>query len=224
MTALPNPLKRRTWQAFASALTLESAAIAAALAWIATHPPQTLRAAVALSIEAAQPEPVPVPEPEKPMPPAPPPKPVPHIQPVPAARPLPAPALTPTAAPADAPSIAPAAPSVFAAPAAPAPAPTPSVPGPVDPSAEYIAKVKAAVQAAVVYPPAAAALGFRGRTRVEFRLRDGVSSQARVLMGSGMGLIDRAALQSVQAAAYPAPPADLQGKEHSYQVWVEFNP
>ena len=94
----------------------------------------------------------------------------------------------------------------------------------VDPAlASYTGKVKAAVQAAVVYPPAAIALGFRGRARVEFKLRDGVPSQANVIAASGMGLVDRAALQSVQTANYPAPPPSLRGKEETYQLWVEFN-
>jgi protein TonB len=103
---------------------------------------------------------------------------------------------------------------------------TPPAPAPAGdkgaPDAEYAAKVKAAVQAAVVYPPAALALHFAGRVRVEFHLRDSVAGQARIVSASGVGMIDRAALQSVQSASYPAPPADMQGKDHVYQVWVEF--
>jgi protein TonB len=104
--------------------------------------------------------------------------------------------------------------------APPPPAPTPA--GKSDRNAEYAAKVRAAVQAAVVYPPAAASLRFSGRVRVEFHLRDSVAGQARVLIPSGVGMIDRAALQSVQNAGYPAPPADLRGSELIYQVWVDF--
>ena len=117
-------------------------------------------------------------------------------------------------------------PSAFTEPVKPAPPPPPAPAAPsgkVDPNLEYAAKVRAAVQAAVYYPPAAAALRFSGRVRLEFTLKDAAASGARVLIASGIGLIDRAALQAVQAAAYPPPPPSMQGREESYQVWVEFN-
>ena len=91
------------------------------------------------------------------------------------------------------------------------------------PSAEYAAKVHAAVQAAHYYPPAAAALHYSGRVRVEFHLRDKIPSESRILVASGLGIIDRAALQAVQNAQYPTPPAELVGIDLIYQVWVEFN-
>jgi protein TonB len=106
--------------------------------------------------------------------------------------------------------------------AAAPPPPAPNVSGKSDRNAEYAAKVRAAVQAAVVYPPAAASLHFAGRVRVEFHLRDSVAGQARVVIASGIGMIDRAALQSVQNARYPEPPADLHGSDLVYQVWVDF--
>ncbi|KAF3998112.1 TonB family protein [Glaciimonas immobilis] len=103
------------------------------------------------------------------------------------------------------------------------PAPPPAVAsGKTDVSLEYAAKVRAAVQAAVAYPPAAAALHFSGRVRVEFHLRDGVPSQSRVVISSAIGMIDRAALQSVQSARYPEPPSDMRGSDKLYQIWVEF--
>jgi len=105
----------------------------------------------------------------------------------------------------------------------PPPPPPPAVSGRPDPSLEYAAKVRAAVQAAVFYPPAAAALHFAGRVRLEFHLQDGIPGEAHVLVGSGMGIIDRAALQSVRSAHYPEPPADMRGADRVYQVWVEFN-
>ncbi|HEY4318555.1 MAG TPA: TonB family protein [Herbaspirillum sp.] len=115
-------------------------------------------------------------------------------------------------------------PTAFTQPAQAAAPPPPArnTSGKTDRNAEYAAKVRAAVQAAVVYPPAAASLHFSGRVRVEFHLRDGAASQARVLIPSGIGMIDRAALQSVQNAAYPAPPAELRGSDLLYQVWVDF--
>ena len=78
------------------------------------------------------------------------------------------------------------------------------------------------VQAAAIYPPAAKALKFKGRVRVEFKLRNGIASNAQILTSGGLGMVDRAALQSVQTAVFPASP-DSQDKEGIYQVWVEFN-
>jgi protein TonB len=90
-------------------------------------------------------------------------------------------------------------------------------------TAEYAAKVHAAVLAAHHYPPAAASLGYAGRVRVEFHLRDRVPSGLHLMVASGIGMIDRAALQAVQNAQYPDPPAEIQGIDHVYQIWVEFN-
>ncbi|OIQ90696.1 gram-negative bacterial tonB protein [mine drainage metagenome] len=69
---------------------------------------------------------------------------------------------------------------------------------------------------------AAAALHFAGRVRVEFHLLDGVPSVAQVLVTSGIGLFDHAALRTVRSAHYPAPPADLRGVDRVYRVSVEF--
>ncbi len=108
----------------------------------------------------------------------------------------------------------------------PAPLPVPvlppqqAVPDTTALKAEYADRVRAAVQAAVNYPPAAALMHFSGRVRVEFQLQDGVSSNAYVLKSSGLGMIDHAALQAVNNAQYPAPPEALRGKTVNYQVWV----
>lgn len=213
-------LARRDVQAFASALVIESLAIAAAVGWMVMHPPRPMMAVVPLSIEAEISNPTPE------LPAKPPPEPV-KSKPLPQQKTLTPLPVTP---------VQPERPRLAEEVASPLPASTaveaPAVAKPprvssalpvVDPREEYNAKVKVAVQAALVYPPAAAALNFRGRARVEFKLRDGVSSQARILASSGMGLTDRAALQSVQGAAYPLPPAALRGKEETYQVWIEFN-
>jgi protein TonB len=105
----------------------------------------------------------------------------------------------------------------------PTPPPPEAVVGKAEPSAEYAAKVHAAVQAAHYYPPAASSLRYSGRVRVEFHLRDTTPGELRLMVASGFGLIDRAALQAVQTAHYPEPPPELQGSDHVYQVWVEFN-
>jgi protein TonB len=105
----------------------------------------------------------------------------------------------------------------------PVPQPPEPIVGKAEPSAEYAAKVHAAVQAAHYYPPAAVSLHFSGRVRVEFHLRNTTVSEIHLLAASGIGLIDRAALQAVQNAKYPEPPPEIQDTDHIYQVWVEFN-
>lgn len=99
-------------------------------------------------------------------------------------------------------------------------APAPTSKG--NPNAEYAAKVRAAVQAAVYYPPAAVALRFTGRVRLEFHLRDSVPGEPHVVVSSKVGIIDNAALQAVQNATYPLPPTDMAGSDQLYQIWVEF--
>jgi protein TonB len=176
-------------------------------------------------VSETPPEPTPEPKPQPKQPPQPQPKPQPQVRPkvVP-----PKPQMQQPTPPQPTPPAEPLrqtdAPTAFTEPvhAAAPPPPAPNVSGKTDRNAEYAAKVRAAVQAAVVYPPAAASLHFAGRVRVEFHLRDSVAGQARVLIASGIGMIDRAALQSVQNAHYPEPPADLHGSDLVYQVWVDF--
>jgi len=110
---------------------------------------------------------------------------------------------------------------------APAPLPQPPAAAPVnppapvvDPALAYNAKLAAAVQAAFVVPGPAAALGFKGRARVEFHLRDGIVSNAKIIQASGLGAVDRAALKAVEMASFPVPPPALVGKEGVYQIWV----
>ncbi len=90
------------------------------------------------------------------------------------------------------------------------------------PSAEYIAKVRAAVQAAFEYPMAAKAQDFKGRARVAFNLNDTRPSSAHVVISSGMGIVDRAALKAVEGASYPPAPEALSHAEQSFEVWVNF--
>ncbi len=224
------PLQRSRWSALGIALTLEGLGLGAGLAWVAAHPPAPPPlTALPIAIEAppvAAPPPEPLPPPPKEAPP--PPKPAPmapaHVAP-PKPAPAPPPALvapTPSEQPVAA-TPAPAAQTVSAPPVAPPPA-LPPPKGPIGPSSEYIAKVRAAVQAAFVYPPAAKALEFSGRTRVAFHLMDGHPGGAHVLVGSGMGLVDKAALQAVTSAEYPAPPAELRGVDSGYEIWIEFRP
>ena len=136
----------------------------------------------------------------------------------------PAPVPTPVVAAAIAPPLSSApSPIAAAAPAAAAPAvpvAPPVTANVVDPALAYNAKLTAAAQAAFEVPGAVTALAFKGRARVEFNLRDAVASSIHIVQSSGLGAMDRAALKAVQNAAFPQPPASLQGKEMRYQIWV----
>lgn len=65
--------------------------------------------------------------------------------------------------------------------------------------------------------------GMNGRTRVAFKYRDGMVSDINVVVSSGMGLLDRAAIAAVRDAAYPKPETALVGKTLSEQLWVTFD-
>ena len=228
---------RKRWQALGLAAMLEGLVALGLLVLLGHAPAPAPPAVIALTIDAP---PVPAEkqaEPPKPLPKVPPPLAVAKPQTVPvhpsppplAAQPLPAPALPPAAqAPPDAPdatvsrsaeaapAAAPVAPSRVEAP--PPPPPPPAENG--DIARSYNAKLSAAVQAAFVVPSVARNMGFRGRARVEFGLRDGVVSALRVVQSSGLSAVDKAALAALQNAAFPAPPPSLQGKDGVYQIWV----
>jgi len=215
---ISNPL-----QALGMALVVELILLViagAALSWAASSKPaQSEPIPIVLANE--DPPPVKPPEP-KPEPPKPKPKAV-IPPPLPAPQPPPPPPEIPAELPKETPQVQ--VPTAFTEPVPPPPVPPPPVVT-VDkakPSAEYAAKVRAAVQAAHSYPPAAAALRYSGRVRVEFHLRDKIPGEAHLLVASGLGIIDRAALQAVQNAQYPEPPQELMGSDLVYQVWVEFN-
>ena len=166
----------------------------------------------------------------EPTPPAPiakpvplPPQPKPKVTPIHQAKPHPSKPTPPVPAPAPPVPLAQApSPTAFSVPVTPPapPQPPPVVTSRVDLHAEYADRVRAAVQAAVYYPAAAVAMHFSGRVQVAFQLHDGIPGETRIMTSSGLGIIDRAALQAVQTARYPAPPDDLRGHDLSYQVWV----
>ena len=115
-------------------------------------------------------------------------------------------------------------------------APTPFVEKPIEPPPpvvtpksneaevlmEYTAKIRAAVQSALLFPKSAEAMGLTGRTRVEFTLFQGHQSQAKVITSSGVNMFDRAALQAVTDAAYPPLPDTIKNQARTFEIWVEF--
>lgn len=111
---------------------------------------------------------------------------------------------------------------------APAPQVSPAVPAAppklIGPSDEFKARVQAAVQNAFYYPMAAQEMGLTGRTRVSFVLTNTTASEAKIIVSSSIGIIDRAALQAVLKAAFPSPSAELRDKPITYEIWIEFKP
>jgi len=214
------------WSSLGSALLIELGVVGAVMAWVLLHPPQELAQVIPLVMSMLE-----EPKVDKPLPPKPP-----------EVKPLPVPTKVTLAPPKPQSQVAPltpevrpvqditppvvaqptafSSPVVAAAPSAPPPAVvTPAAPV-VDPALAYNFKLAAAVQTAFVVPGPASALGFKGRARVEFHLRDGVASNAKILQPSGLGAVDRAALKAVEAAAFPPPPPALAGKDGVYQIWV----
>jgi TonB family protein len=108
----------------------------------------------------------------------------------------------------------------------PPPAPPPSTPSPpasTEAVDRFDAEVRAAIQAAIVYPPAARMMKQQGRTKVAFQLIRGRAEDPRVVQSSGILAIDTAAVAAVRDAAYPTPPAELAGKTLEFAVFVEFS-
>jgi periplasmic protein TonB len=234
-TARLAPQKHRLYAAAAIALAVEAALLAGAWCMLrqkSVEPPPD-RPPTLLSLTnapAPQPAPVapPVPKPQAVHPAVQPPKPheTPPVRRVVHAA-APRPVLTPppdlptpnVPAPAPAPTPAPT-----AAPAEPPPPPAPAAPpAPARASASFEGALRAAIQAALHYPQAARMAGMSGRTRVAFQYRDGVVSDATVLVSSGIGMLDRAALAAVRDAHYPMPESGFAGKTLTEQLWVNFN-
>jgi protein TonB len=205
------------WESAVSALAIELGVVGLAIVWVVMHPPEEIQQVVPLVMALMDAPKEPQPEPPKPQK-------VPEVAPK-MKTPPPVAQVVPEVKPVDEPpppvvakANAFSAPPPQVQPAAPAPAaPVPPV---VDPAIAYNQKLSAAVQAAFVVPGTATALGFKGRARVEFHLKDGVVSNVKVIQASGLGAVDRAALKAVEAAVFPAPPAALVGKEGVYQIWV----
>ena len=214
-------------QAFGLAVVIEAAILFGAAAIIsgAAHPQPAISEPVAITLVQEEP-PKEKPVVPKPLPPLPQPRVkqvVKHVVPPKASPPPPQQVVQQTEpAPAPVETVVPV-PSTQPAPK-PVPAPTPPVQQSAkgDPSAEYSAKVKAAIEAVHSYPAAAAAMRFTGHARIWVSIRDGVFLEARLIRGCGVGMFDRVALDEAQAAHYPLPPAELRGQVQNYEVNVSL--
>lgn len=221
----PQP-RTRLLPAAACALVAEALLLGGAFALL-THeshtpaePPPTLLT-LAAPAPAPQPKPPvvqPVPKPAAPVRPV---VPVRHVAHVVPPKPVPAPAPRPK------PTPAPVLPSAMPTDPPPAPHPSPpppaAAPAPAAATPSFEGELRAAIQAALRYPEAARMAGMAGHTRVAFKYRDGTVTDVKVVISSGIGLLDRAALAAVRDANYPKPEAAWVGKTLSEQLWVTFN-
>lgn len=200
------------------AVLLECLLVAVILWWMMDGhhiAPAAVKAPMRVSLVTLPPA-KPKPTPPKPVVPKPKPKPLPKPKPVqhvhakraPMAKPVPRPPL-PT-------------PVVKKTPPPPPPQPVEEVAASPDEMAQFEARVNAAVQAAVRYPPAARMLHRQGRVRVGFDYLDGVVSNVLLVASSGIPSLDTAALAAVQSARYPPPLAQLRKHRLHMTVWVRF--
>jgi protein TonB len=88
---------------------------------------------------------------------------------------------------------------------------------------KFQAEVRAAIQAAIIYPPTARMMKQQGRAKVAFTLTQGHAEGAQIVQSSGVATIDAAALAAVRDANYPAPPPEVAGKPLPFAVFVVFS-
>jgi protein TonB len=220
--------RTRLYPAAAIALVVEGLLLGGAFVLLTHRSPAPVEPPPTVLTLAAPPAPAPpAPKPVAPTPPkpqAPPPvRPVVPVRRVVTHTPPPKPVPMPLPAPTPAPVMPSAAPSEPAPAPRPAPAPPPPPAAPATASPSFEGALRAAIQAALHYPESARMAGMSGRTRVAFKYRDGVVSDVSVVVSSGMGLLDRAAVAAVRDAAYPKPEPAFVGKTLSEQLWVTFN-
>jgi len=88
--------------------------------------------------------------------------------------------------------------------------------------AEFQSSMKAAIDAAKVYPKEAILAGETGIVTVSFDYINGVVSNIHVDKSSGARSLDKAATTAVQKAAMPPKPAEIAGLNH-FVILVSFN-
>jgi periplasmic protein TonB len=235
-----NPMRRSpVWEALLAALLVEAALVAVAVIFleratpVPAPPPEPMKIelAVAPAPEAPRPPEPPtntpdVPKPSTPTPPQTEPKP--RVIRETTAAPTPAPILDKSVAeapqePAETPVDTPSAFATPPAQAAPPPPPLPPSASAASPTDLFQAALREAVQAAVRYPGAARMMKLVGQTRLGFDYLDGRITHPRVVRSSGRELLDQAALDALQRAAFPAPPKELAGHALNLEIVVVFS-
>lgn len=83
--------------------------------------------------------------------------------------------------------------------------------------------MRAAVQAATVYPAALQGMGLEASIEVEFDYTDGNVSNVRVTKPGRVATLDQSAIAAVRRANMPLPPPELAGKTRTFRVRVNFS-
>ncbi len=83
-------------------------------------------------------------------------------------------------------------------------------------------RIHTAIQAALRYPAAAAAMQLTGRAQVQLDYQSGAVRNIQLKQSAGNPLLDRAALSAVRDARYPAAPAEIGDRSFLLLVWVEL--
>ncbi|MGA9853904.1 MAG: TonB family protein [Gammaproteobacteria bacterium] len=179
--------------------------IAGIIIWHVTHPepPPPVEKVAVIQIPP-NPPPPPPPPPKTPIPKMPTPQPLSEVPAIPTPIPL------PNAVP----------------PMPPQPPPVPTPQPKVDINAiraDFYAQLKAAIDAAKVYPRQAILAGATGTTIVSFDYHDGTVSHVRVDRSSGDRSLDRAAMDAVNNAHYPPPPPQFAGQTIHPVITVVFS-
>ncbi len=84
--------------------------------------------------------------------------------------------------------------------------------------------MRRAVKAALIYPPAARMAGQKGDVHVGFDYLDGAASNVAAAVSSGLPMLDRAAVATVQSARLPPPPPELAHHAMHLTITVKFDP
>lgn len=170
--------------------------LAGILIWQQLHPTPPPPPISTASVEIPPNPPPPPPPPPHNVPTPQPPQP----QPLSEVPPVPTPIPTPNAVPVQPPS--------------PPPVPTSKPVNQDTLMAEFQASMKAAIDAAKVYPKEAILAGETGTVTISFDYVNGVVSNIKIDKSSGSRPIDRSAITAVQKAALPPKPAELVGVGH----------
>ena len=89
--------------------------------------------------------------------------------------------------------------------------------------ADFYSQLKAAIDAAKIYPRSAILSGVTGTATVSFNYRDGVVSDVHIDRSSGSRALDVAAMDAVNHARYPAPPPQFVGQTIHPVITVVFS-
>ena len=88
--------------------------------------------------------------------------------------------------------------------------------------ASWEARIRQAVQDAVIYPASARLLRRQGSAQIRFDYDRGAIEAATIAQSSQTAALDNAALKAVTRAAIPDPPAELGPQKRTMVVWVQF--